>query len=77
MPRFLLTIIVLNYCFLGHAQEAMDTLKVGYTNAAPFIIEEHQDLQGINVWLWTKVAEDLGLPFELRRMEFPKMLKKT
>ncbi|MEO1485247.1 MAG: transporter substrate-binding domain-containing protein [Bacteroidota bacterium] len=75
MARFVLPVLVFFSCFFNYAQEVKDTLKVGYTNAAPFIIEEQGELQGINVWLWTRVAEDLGLPYELHRMDFPEMLE--
>lgn len=61
--------------FILQAQHTRDTLKVGYTTAPPFIIEEHGRLDGINVWLWRKVAEDLELEYELVPMEFSQMLE--
>lgn len=72
---FVLHAFIFCFCFWSQAQEVGDTLKVGYTNAAPFIIEENGDLQGINIWLWTKVAEELNLSYELKRMDFPQMLE--
>ena len=71
--RFLL-LFLLSISFLT-AQETRDTLVVGYTPAAPFIIDEDGLLEGINVWLWQRVAEDLNLEFEMRRMPFAEMLE--
>jgi len=71
--RFLLHFL-LSISFLT-AQETRDTLVVGYTPAAPFIIDEDGLLEGINVWLWQRVAEDLNLEFEMRRMPFAEMLE--
>ncbi len=46
-----------------NAQVTQDTLTIGYTRAAPFIIsEEDQDMKGLSVWLWKKIAEDLQIP---------------
>ncbi len=61
-------------CFLIKAQETRDTLRVGYTPAAPFIIQEDGLLEGINIWLWRRVAKDLELEYELVPMEFSQML---
>ncbi|WP_425237155.1 transporter substrate-binding domain-containing protein [Ulvibacterium sp.] len=51
-----------------------EVLKVGYTTAPPFVVKEDTVLRGINVWLWKKVAKDLGLEFELLPMDFSDML---
>ena len=50
-------------------------LKVGYTTAAPFIIQNGKNLEGINIWLWRRTARELGFKFELIPMRFPEMLK--
>lgn len=50
-------------------------LKVGYTSAPPFIIQNGDNLEGINIWLWKRTAKELGLQYELIPMEFSKMLK--
>lgn len=51
-----------------------EVLKVGYTTAPPFVVQEDTVLRGINVWLWEKVSKDLGLEFELLPMDFSNML---
>jgi ABC-type amino acid transport substrate-binding protein len=64
------------FCFIGLVCNAQtrDTLKVGYTPAAPFIVAEKDNIDGLNVWLWKQVAQDLGLTYELVPMQFSAML---
>lgn len=79
IQRFLLFI----FCFLSfqwnlkaEEEESMpDTLIVGYTSAAPFIIASEDELYGINIWLWEKIADDLEIPYRLEKMNFRAMLK--
>jgi ABC-type amino acid transport substrate-binding protein len=63
---------------LGHlvsfTQATQDTLLVAYTPAAPFIIENEDRLEGLNIWLWEKVATELNLKYTLEKMSFPDML---
>lgn len=66
-------------CFLCSAvlviaQQPRDTLIVGYTTAPPFIVENKGSLQGINIWLWDKVADELAQPYLLKNMGFAEML---
>jgi len=65
---FLLVVQVL----VGQSQK--DTLVVAYTPAPPFIIQEDGLLEGINIWLWKKVADDLELDYRLKQMNFSEML---
>ncbi|WP_422080052.1 transporter substrate-binding domain-containing protein [Ulvibacterium sp.] len=51
-----------------------EVLKVGYATAPPFVVQEDTVLRGINIWLWKRVAKDLGLEFELLPMDFSNML---
>ena len=67
---------LLLFTFQGlSAQNITDTLKVGYASAPPFIIVEQQELTGINVWLWEKVAEDLNITYEYVPLGFSAMLE--
>ncbi|MGI9552740.1 MAG: transporter substrate-binding domain-containing protein [Aurantibacter sp.] len=68
----LLIILALQPIFAQTANDSI--LKVGYTSAPPFIIENGENLEGINIWLWTRTAKELGLRYELIPMEFSKML---
>lgn len=63
------------FCVSGQNQHSKDTLIVGYAAAAPFIIEEDGLLEGINIWLWQKVANDLKLNYKLQPMNFADMLE--
>ena len=56
------------------AQPPSDTLIIGYSTAAPFIITEDAELQGLSIWLWKKIAHDLEIQYELREMPFGEML---
>ena len=67
-------LLLLLVCHYSFSQIAKDTLLVGYAPAAPFIIEDDGLLEGINVWLWKKVAADLKLTYELKPMNFADML---
>lgn len=51
-----------------------DTIIVGYTSAPPFIIEEDGQLEGINIWLWQKAADELELSYKFQKMDFVEML---
>ena len=69
------------FCFMLSffliAQEYETTnkvLTVGYTTAPPFIVQNGENLGGINIWLWERVAKDLKLEYELRPMSFSAML---
>jgi ABC-type amino acid transport substrate-binding protein len=57
-----------------HGQVENDTLVIGYTPAAPFIVQNGENLEGLNVWLWKRVASSLELNYTLVPMEFAAML---
>ena len=59
---------------LGKGQVVRDSLLVGYTPAAPFIVKEGKNLEGLNIWLWKQVAKDLEMDYKLVPMNFPDML---
>lgn len=69
--------LILIGSFIASAQEkesTVDTLRVGYTSAPPFIVQNDESLEGINIWLWKKVAGDLNLQYQLTPMVFSNML---
>ena len=75
MTKFLLLGFLGLICLQLHAQEIEnDTLIVGYTMAPPFIIQNKERLEGINLWLWKRVAKDLDLSYRLVPMNFSDML---
>lgn len=75
MKKYFCTAALFCICQLLVAQSTTDTLTIAYTQAPPFIIEEGGKLEGINVWLWEKVAKDLDLNFKLQPMGFSEMLE--
>ena len=72
--RFFLAVSFLCSSMLAWALQPQDTLIVGYTTAPPFIVQNNHELQGINIWLWTKVADEIDQPYVLKNMEFAEML---
>ena len=72
--RFFLAVSFLCSSILAWALQPQDTLIVGYTTAPPFIVQNNDELQGINIWLWTKVADEIDQPYVLKNMEFAEML---
>ena len=46
-----------------------DSIKVGYTEAAPFIYKKNDNLRGPLPWLWDKIAEENQFHFELEPIE--------
>jgi ABC-type amino acid transport substrate-binding protein len=47
---------------------------IGYTRAAPFIIADQDQLEGLSIWLWEKIAKDLDLPYKMELMGFNSIL---
>lgn len=77
MTKKLFLLIIISFPLLVWPQEDIDlndTLIVGYTTAPPFIVDTNGSLEGINVWLWERIAKDLDLDYELVPMYFPDML---
>ena len=74
MRYFIYLFFLLCICQPLTSQSPADTLRVGYTTAPPFIIEENGELTGINVWLWEQIAEDLNLNYEFVPLGFSAML---
>jgi len=73
--RFLLYLVgLIGCCVSAQFNTLNDTLLVGYTTAPPFIVQEENRLDGVNIWLWQKVAADLNLAYEMVPMGFSPML---
>ena len=73
--RYFLLSILSCFSILVQAQQPKDTLVVGYTTAPPFIVENGDQIQGINIWLWDEVADEIDQPYTLKAMEFADMLE--
>ena len=64
-------LLLLSACF---ASTTPDTLIIGYTRAAPFIVTDQDKLEGLSIWLWEKIAKDLDLPYKMELMGFNSIL---
>lgn len=51
-----------------------DTIVIGYSSAAPFIITDNGPPEGISIWLWEQIAKDLNLDYRFVRMNFGDIL---
>lgn len=70
----LFTIFITTLSWTQKQNTVTDTLLVGYTTAPPFIVQNNETLEGINIWLWQRVAHDLGLRYKMVPMSFSTML---
>lgn len=70
----MMVIILFLFNVTLQSQIKRDTLLVGYTQAAPFLVHEGEDLDGLNIWLWQQVAKELQLNYRLVPMNFTDML---
>ena len=59
----------------GNQQKGKDTLTVGLNPEPPFIIKQAGDWDGASIYLWEKVAEDLGVPFRYREYDLKGLQK--
>ena len=75
MKRLALLCIIFLVAGNLRAKPERDTLIVGYTAAAPFILSDGEDLYGINIWLWEKIAENLEIHYKMKLMDFRDMLR--
>lgn len=76
LKRIVLCFITLMTISISAQKEKIvaDTLLVGYTAAPPFIVRNGETLEGINIWLWQRVSNDLGLVYKMVPMGFSTML---
>ena len=73
MKKLVLLILLFESLSLN-SQTKNDTLLVGYTQAAPFVVDNGKNLEGLNVWLWERVANRLNINYTMIPMEFSAML---
>ena len=52
-----------------------DTLIVGYTAAAPFIVDNEGSLSGVSIWLWEKIAANYATPYRYQQINFATMAR--
>lgn len=77
MKRLLLYLIfILGFILSIVAQPDQDTLLVGYTPAAPFIIVNDNSIEGISIYLWEEIAEELHIPYRYVQLPFSELLQR-
>ena len=74
MKKLLITLLFFISFQFTFSQIISDTLIIAYTPAPPFIVENEEKLEGINIWLWEQIASDLNLQYRLVPMDFSEML---
>lgn len=72
--RIILFILWITLPFHVFSSDVKDTLLIGYTGAAPFIIEGEELNNGISFWLWETCAKELQIDFQYVPMKFRDML---
>ena len=79
---FLMSCLLLNLQLKAQISNAIgldtlshsDTLSIGYAAAAPFIITDNGPPEGISIWLWEQIAEDLKINYRYVKMNFGDIL---
>ena len=70
----MICVLIILVSTLLQSQIKRDTILVGYTQAAPFLVQDGENLDGLNIWLWEQAAKNLKLNYKLIPMAFPDML---
>jgi len=78
MINRIIGIILIGGLFLPinlQAQWLTDTLRVGVKTSPPFLIKnESGDFEGINMFLWEKIASDLDLSYSIKEMSLEELI---
>ena len=74
MKRTTFLLLILLFVSSIRISAQSDTLIVGYSPAPPFLIDSGFWVQGVNIWLWERIAKDLDLHFTLKEMDFDDMM---
>jgi ABC-type amino acid transport/signal transduction systems, periplasmic component/domain len=76
MWRSILLVVVIAVVWSAKARAATDTLTVGLNAEPPFIIEQGEgQRQGVSVYLWEEVAEQLDQPYQYKAYDLQGLLK--
>jgi len=59
--------LVASFLLIGNIN-AQDTLRIGYNLSPPFVIENESITEGLNLWLWQRIAKETGIQYELVKM---------
>lgn len=70
----ILIFIVLFFSTQFSTFASKDTLVVGYYASAPFVIEENNQVSGISIWLWQRIADEIDQPYVLKKMSLQEVI---
>lgn len=70
----LILLLFISITSSSKANEVKDTITIAYTRAAPFIITDNTELDGISIWIWKKIAAELDVEYQLVEMGFRDIL---
>jgi len=52
-----------------------DTITIGYYDSPPFVINATGDQpEGVSIWLWKLIQEEMRLPYQMKRMPLDSLL---
>ena len=80
--RFILTVLfllalLLFFAYPLSAQSAEGKVRVAANNCPPFVINDNDQFSGISIFLWDKIAEQLGLDYSIEQYGLKEMLEKV
>jgi len=56
--------------------EAPDTLHIGYYESPPFVMDaKGTEPEGVSIWLWHRISEELDIPYTLTYMPLDSLLQ--
>lgn len=68
-------LLLISLCVLTTTySKSVDTLKVGFTEAAPFLYEENGEIEGPMVWLWEQIITENDYTYSLEALSSEELL---
>jgi polar amino acid transport system substrate-binding protein len=71
---FLLALLLF-FAYPLSAQTAKRKVRVATYNCPPFVINDNDQFSGISIYLWDKIAEQLGLDYSIEQYKLKEMLE--
>jgi polar amino acid transport system substrate-binding protein len=71
---FLLALLLF-FAYQLSAQTAKRKVRVATYNCPPFVINDNDQFSGISIYLWDKIAEQLGLDYSIEQYKLKEMLE--
>jgi polar amino acid transport system substrate-binding protein len=74
LTGFFALALLLFFVYPLSAQSAEPKVRVAAYNCPPFVIKGNDKLSGISIFLWNKIAEQLGLDYSIEHYRLKEML---